>query len=784
VRFSFALCCKAWLLRLSRNDWRALLVGCVALSLALLALAWGITWQRLDAEKALVSMNARIQQENLAGIISENLAQVLDRGQLMAIAANEYFEGERNDAGSRLSAMRATDRAFLRLALYDNRLHRVYGSSPGSDSPELLADLQQILRDAAGEQPVGMRVATLPASDEHAWQVPLLYPVRGTDGQPRGVLLLVLDLGYFLGFYQNIDIGPSGVIQILKSSGENIAEIRQAGLVLKPAGPGRLLPAGDVQQGSVTVDLFGEGNFYLASFHALPRHPFSVAVSRDVEETLASHKVNRNRFLFVLSILSAIIAFATYWVARSIRRQGQLYSALAIADGEKLGLIEQLEEEKRRAFKLAAHDHLTELPNRRMFHELVISHLSRAKRSRKHYALLYLDLDRFKFINDTLGHHVGDLLLQAVAARLRSTLRESDLVARLGGDEFAVLLTGLENIEDTATIAAKLVEQIGHPFSKLDGNDILVSTSIGIALFPRDGHDFDTLCRHADAAMYQSKRSGRGKYTFYDPDLNPAGNRLFNLEQRLPRAIAENELVLHFQPKVRLSDYRIVGFEALVRWQHPEFGLIYPNDFIPLAEHAGFIIDLGDWVAEACCRELAAWQAEGLAVVPIACNVSARQLHDEKLPQRLAGFLARHGVAPALLEIEITESSLVESFETAGKVLREVEALGMGIALDDFGNGFSNFAHIRTLPIHCLKIDKEFIGSLRNSTDDAVIVASIITLAHNLRMRVIAEGVELLDQLVHLKTAGCDEAQGYFLSRPVPGEAARLLLQASTLAPT
>ena len=781
--FSFAQYRQAWLLRLSKNDWRFLLLGCVVLSLALIALAWWVSWQRLDAEKAILSRNAQIQQENLAAIISENLAQVLDRGQLMSIAANEWFEGKPGDATNRLSAMRAADRAFLRIALYNRDLHRVYTSSPSVDPPSLRQALQLASREPPGAWSEGLRVAPLPTSDEQAWQVPLLFPVFGNDNQTHGLLLVILDLGYFLDFYQRIDIGRSGIIQIFKTDGEEIAEVRQAGLVFKRRDSPPHLATDGARQGSISAPLPGENNIYLSSFRQLEHHPFVVAVSRDIEETLAAHNSSRSRFLGMLIVLTGIISLATFFVARSIRHQGLLYSELSRADGENRLLIDQLEEEKRRAFKLAAHDHLTNLPNRRMFHELVVSHLSKAKRSRKHYALLYLDLDRFKYINDTLGHHVGDLLLQAVSNRLCSSLRASDVVARLGGDEFAVLLTGLEQIKDAANVAAKIVEQLSHQFDDLDGNDILVSASVGIAIFPRDGHDFDTLCRHADAAMYESKRGGRGRYTFYDPDLNPAGDKLFNLEQRLPRAIANNELVLHFQPKVRLSDYRIVGFEALVRWQHQEFGLIYPNDFIPLAEHAGFIISLGDWVAEACCRELAAWQAAGLDLVPIACNVSAKQLLDTGLPDRFAGFLATHGVAAQHLEIEITESSLLESIDIAGSVLRRLEKLGIGIALDDFGKGFSNLTHIRSLPIHCLKIDRAFVAGIRNNPDDAVIVHSIITLAHNLRMRVIAEGIELLEQLVHLKTAGCDEVQGYFLSRPVAGENARQLLIRSTLAP-
>jgi predicted signal transduction protein with EAL and GGDEF domain len=362
-------------------------------------------------------------------------------------------------------------------------------------------------------------------------------------------------------------------------------------------------------------------------------------------------------------------------------------------------------------------------------------------------------------------------------------LRESDLIARLGGDEFAILLTELDSVDDMAGIARKIVELISRPCTNLDGHDLQVSPSIGIAVFPRDGHNVETLSRHADAAMYQSKRAGRGRYTFYEPTLNPASDRLFDLEQRLPQAIAEDELTLYYQPKVRVADFRIVGFEALVRWNHPEHGLIQPGEFIPMAEKTGLDVSLGDWVAHAACRQLAQWREQGVETVPIAINVSARQLRDAELPQRFAGFLAAFELSPSLLEVEITEGSLVDSVDVAGSVLQALEAIGVGIALDDFGNGYSSFNYIRTLPIHTIKIDRSFVSEIRNSPADAVIVASIVTLAHNLDKRVIAEGIELLEQLVHLKTVGCDEVQGYLLSRPVPAEAARLLLVQSFLVP-
>lgn len=773
-----------WLLRQSRIAWRMTLVTGLVIISSLLFLAWWLALERLAAEKNLVGENARLQQETLAEVISENLSQVLDRGRLISIAANEWFDGKEDEAASRLSSMRAIDRALLRITLYDKDLKRVYSSSPTTESAALADSLLRFSAESSSGASRRLVVGPRSRSYEQAWELPLLYPVgRNGNGPLNGILVVVLDLGYFLGLYQHIDFGRSGVIQVLKSDGERLAEARQAGLVLDTDPQKMYLPGSAAQKGTWIGQFFETGRTYRTSFRNQDRHPLMVTVSRDVDETLTDRIGSHSRLLAILGFLTALIATATFWFARNLKHQGQLMSALSKSDEEKQELIGQLEDEKRRAYELAAHDHLTGLPNRRIFHELVVSHLASFKRSRKLCALLYLDLDRFKAINDNLGHHVGDLLLQTIAIRLRSTLRESDVIARLGGDEFGLLLTVTETIDDVALVASKIIETIGLPCTNLDGHDIQITPSIGIAIFPRDGHDLESLTRHADSAMYQSKRAGRGRFTFYDPALNQGGERLFNLEQRLSRAIAENELVLHFQPKVRLSDYRIIGLEALVRWQHPELGLIYPGDFIPLAERIGLIDKLGDWVAQACCAQVAQWQNEGVAVVPVAFNVSARQLLDIELPRRIAGYLASHGVAAKNIEVEITENSLVDSIEVASEILEKLEALGIGISLDDFGNGFSNLAYIRTLPIHCLKIDREFISNIRNRPDDAVIVSSIITLAHNLNMRVVAEGVEMSDQLIHLKTAGCDEVQGYYLSRPVPAAAARDLLILSTLVP-
>lgn len=767
-----------------KSNWRLLQLGTVALSLLMVALAWLYTWQRLDVEASQAIASATTAQQNLATVMAENLRHVLDRGRLMAQYVGAEPDASLEARALRLADISASDHVFLGQALYDAQGRRLQASPAFRESPELTRAVQELL--AAPADAGHQRLLPPPTSeDERAWQIPLLTTTSSRSGHADGVLAVLLDLGYFLRFYRDIELGRTGTVLVLDSAGLVLAEARPEGLMLRPSlqtAPHQVQDSSG--SGVIMSDLFHDGRTFLSTFRRPGDAPFIIAISRDREDILATYPKTRARFLWLMGLFSLLLLLISYWVSQNIRRQERNATELARIDREKSELIAELESQKRRAFILAAHDHLTGLPNRRMFNELLASHLQQAKRNRQHYALMFLDLDRFKGINDNLGHHVGDLLLQEVASRLRATLRESDVIARLGGDEFAILLTSLERVEDSAAIADKLVTAISQPCPDLGGHVVKVSPSIGIAAFPRDGANGEALLRNADAAMYRSKQLGRGKYTFYDPALNPLGSRLFDLEQRLPKAIADNELVLHFQPKVRLTDYRITGFEALVRWQHPELGLVYPGEFIPAAENSGLIANLGAWVAEHCCRQLRLWQEQGLDPVPVAYNVSARQLQNEDLPAQLARRLEAHQLPAHLLEIEITETSLVESMEKARQVLGELEQLGVRIALDDFGSGFSGLDYVRSFPIHKIKIDRSFISDIRNRQDDAVIVSSIITMAHNLKLSVIAEGVELLDQLIQLRTSGCDEAQGYFFSRPVPATAATDLLQRVYLIPS
>jgi diguanylate cyclase (GGDEF)-like protein len=391
--------------------------------------------------------------------------------------------------------------------------------------------------------------------------------------------------------------------------------------------------------------------------------------------------------------------------------------------------------------------------------------------------LFFLDLDKFKLINDTLGHAVGDALLQEVARRLRAAVREYDLVARLGGDEFVVLVSEIRSEEVVAEIADKLVETLRAPYPDLLGCDVETAPSIGIALYPRDGQSITTLMTNADSAMYTAKSAGSGLYRFYDASLNAIAVRGLELLGRFRQALKENEFCLHYQPKVALQDYRVVGMEALIRWQHPEHGLIFPGEFIGLAETHDLVQPLGHWIIEAVCRQLAQWRADGLPLVPVAINVSAKQLNDERLIATVRESLQRHQLSAHWLEIEVTESCFIADLEQARQTLEKLRDEGLRIYLDDYGTGYSSLSHIKALPVYALKIDRSFVRDIRNDNSDGMIVASTVTLARNLGLKVVAEGVETREQLMHLKLMGCDEVQGFYLQRPVAAAQLVPLLQ-------
>jgi diguanylate cyclase (GGDEF)-like protein/PAS domain S-box-containing protein len=432
--------------------------------------------------------------------------------------------------------------------------------------------------------------------------------------------------------------------------------------------------------------------------------------------------------------------------------------------GRDVTLAREAEE---KVHELARFDSLTRLPNRNMFLAELDRSIARSRRHHAPFAVYFIDLDRFKTINDTLGHGAGDELLKAMAQRLREAVRENDLVARLGGDEFVVIVEGETGAAGLASIANKLLAAIGEPMT-LHGHRFLVTGSIGIALFPSDGEDSATLLKHADAAMYLAKEKGKNNVQFYTAELAELAERQFQLESALQLALTRGELLLHFQPKIDIAGGRMVSIEALLRWLHPTRGLVAPMEFIPLAEERGLIVPIGRWVIQAACRQIREWRDAGLRVPPVAVNLSARQFASDSLVDDFVEAMKEHGVAASDIEVELTESVLMADPDRANEVLQRLHALGVRISIDDFGTGYSSLSYLKRFPAQTVKIDRSFISGLPSDADDVAIIEAVIAMAHSLGLAVVAEGVETDEQLSALRRLGCDEAQGYLLGRPMP----------------
>jgi diguanylate cyclase (GGDEF)-like protein len=432
-------------------------------------------------------------------------------------------------------------------------------------------------------------------------------------------------------------------------------------------------------------------------------------------------------------------------------------------------MVLQLNNARERARHLATHDQLTGLANRSLFHDRLSQAVSAARRGRQRLAVLFMDLDGFKTINDTLGHAVGDGLLRGIARRLGSCLRETDTAARLGGDEFAVLLTNLSNELDAATVARKLVHVLSQPI-QFRRQSTSIRASIGIATFPRDASDLEELLKKSDTAMYHAKEQGGNRFEFYTQDMNAVIQRRVALEDRLRNALEENQFLVHYQPQFDLTRGRIFGAEALLRWQHPELGLVSPSHFLPIAEETGLIVSIGDWILRVACEQNARWNRSGHRGLRVSVNVSSQQFLEAGFADVVRKALEESGLPPVSLELEITESSLLRDVEITVNTLRHLKDLGVRLSIDDFGTGYSALAYLKRLPIDVLKIDQSFVRALTTDPADATITEAIVQLATGLNLTTIAEGVETLEQLLLLGSYGCSRMQGFLFGKPVPAE--------------
>lgn len=592
--------------------------------------------------------------------------------------------------------------------------------------------------------------------------------LNAADGSFDGAVIVMVGAGYFVSGYETAKLGERGVLAIVGTDG--IVRVRRSG---------EAQFAGDAVNYSTAISTVAavdseaaisanswDGVKRWTSARELYGFPLAILVGLSVEEQLAGAQREAGTYWWRASagsllviVLTGLLGRMSWQLAQSRLREGEV----------------KLEHAKRIEY-LAYHDGLTGLPNRSMFSKLLSQSISEAHRYKRRLAVAFLDLDRFKQINDTLGHAAGDQLLQDVAKRLKLCVRESDTVARLGGDEFVVLLPELNDVKDAAVIAEKILLAIANPFT-LIGHEFRVTASIGISAYPLDGLDEQTLTKNADVAMYQAKAEGKNNFQFYSQSLNANSLERLTLESSLRHALEHQEFRLRYQAKRDMRSGRITGMEALLRWEHPDLGLVAPMQFIPAAEESSLMLPIGKWVLRTACAQNVAWQKAGAPRLKIAVNLTGRQFFDEHLIEDVTAVLTSTGMDAHLLEFEISERLLIHDVESTLRVLSRLKSLGIGIAIDDFGTGYSSLATLQRFPLNTIKIDRSLVAGLCAGAQNMEFAESVIAMGKNLSLTVVAQGVETREQAEFLREHACDELQGFYLNRPLPpDEFAKLLL--------
>jgi diguanylate cyclase (GGDEF)-like protein len=558
------------------------------------------------------------------------------------------------------------------------------------------------------------------------------------------------------------------MVAVAGPSAENTRKVRLSSNADHPEGRG--LSGTAFRSGTAAVS-----NDYLSDPRGIAFHP---VVRADGARSGSAFP------LFVQGEIAGIMLFLSAEVNTFTPEFVELLQRLADNVSFALENFDRADEKHRadeRIEYLASHDSLTELPNREMFNGLLRHTIDTARRNARWFALLFIDLDRFKIINDSLGHDAGDMLLLEVAKRLRGALRASDVVARLGGDEFVVLLEGASDRGDVERIAGHLLSVLGQPM-QLSGHECHTTASIGIALFPENGEDAAMLTKNADMAMYLAKEDGKNGFRFFSGEIKAQSIERLRLETELRRAAERRQFSLHYQPKVDLGSGQITGVEALLRWKHPQLGMVPPAQFIPLAEETGLIVPIGRWVLREACAQNMAWQRHGLRPVSMAVNLSPRQFADEHLLNDVDEALRASGMSPVLLQLEVTESMVMRNVARAVRVLDAIQNRGIRLAIDDFGTGYSSMSLMKQFPIDTIKIDRSFVRDLPNDSEDRAIAQAIISMGKALGMTVIAEGVETVEQEAFLRDHTCDEMQGFLFSKPLPAREMANLLRIALLA--
>lgn len=745
------------------------------LVLVLLGALWWTMFERARHDDALIIQEAFINNGNVAQAVALHIEQALDRLRFY----NRTLTGNarRDHAVQELVRMAVgQDATFLRLMHFSATGELLFTTGTKPEAWLMDAVRQTAKRPAAGEVFI---IATVPPEAyAQAWSLPIIHRLSREEGFSGDFVIALLDLGSIARRFENFQLGKSGEILIIAEDGRELLRLRNGSLdpVESIAGSERHRRAFSATNGAV-IEQTRDNHERLYAFHRIAGSPLAVLVDRTRYDVLFENAATQRSYWGSALLLTVLALVPTgLWLVVA-RRRRLLTERLTRAQTENARLIEQLEQEKLTAYRMATHDRLTGLANRMLFNEIAARYVAQAKRQRSRFAVMFVDLDRFKPINDTWGHKAGDQLLIEVARRLTGAVRQTDLVARFGGDEFVALVSNLRGPRDADTVAGKVVAKLSEPYTGIVGETLSVTPSIGIAFYPDDATEVDALLRAADTAMYQAKNLGRATWVFADATLNRRHDLYTAIEAQLPAALRQGQIAVHYQPIIDLKEFTLSGFEALARWQHQELGAISPTDFVAVAENSGQINELGEYVIEAVAAQLEQWWRAGLPLLPVAVNVSVRQLRTSNLFEIIQRTLERHAVPPRYFSVEITETGLIDPGDKVIETLRRLDGLGVHLAIDDFGTGFSGLTHLRTLPIKRLKIDRSFITDIRNDINDATIVSSTIALSHNLHLQVVAEGVETREQLAHLRANGCDYAQGYFFSPAVEASQATQLLE-------
>jgi diguanylate cyclase (GGDEF)-like protein len=738
----------------------------------LLAVIWMATFALANVEHAAAERDAVRSTRDLLGTYEAQVVRALrETDQTLRLVKYSYELGQQHPLEDlKARSLLPPDLLFV-VSVADREGNIIASTRPRTEGSVALEDYFKTLAQDNNDTLAIGRPSSGPTAERKLQFARRLNTRAGTFA---GVVFVRVDAAFFVSGYDSGQLGTQGLLSLVGTDG--VFRVRRSGDTLFSGDKidyAALVPREGEEEGDTpvaTTSSTWDGVRRYTAARQLYEFPLAVLVGLGESEQLAvaHEKAREYRQRAALGSLLVLVIGAVLWrmswqLAQSRRREAQA----------KIEHAEQVE-------YLAYHDALTRLPNRSLFSKLLGQLIAQAQRHGRLLAVAFLDLDRFKQINDTLGHQAGDELLKEVARRLKTCVRESDTIARLGGDEFVVLLPELRDEQDAAGIARKILTALARPFTLL-GQEFRVTASIGISTYPLGGLDEQTLTKNADIAMYHAKEAGKNNFQFYSEQLNASSLERLALESSLRHALERGEFVLHYQAKRDMQSGEITGMEALLRWQHPDLGLLEPARFLAIAEETGLIIPIGRWVLETACRQNMAWQGQGLPRTTIAVNINARQFTDERLMDDLATALRMSAMDPALLELEIAESLLIRDVERTSGILTKLKAMGVRIAVDDFGIGYSSLSLLHRFPLDTIKIDRSFVSEVAAAGADDHLTDAIIALGRALSLTVVAQGVETRDQVEYLRRHACGELQGFYFNKPVPADEATRLIEAQPL---